>query len=192
VRRDRGKQRRPSAKSALLLIDVINPFTFDGATALLRFALPAARRIRALKERARAAQLPIVYVNDNFGQWQSDFRSTVRHCATSGRAAEIVTLLRPQADDYFVLKPRHSGFYLTPLEMLLHDLRVNTLILTGFATNMCVLFTAADAHMRYFALSVPSDCVAAERADLSRSALDHMRRAFGADTRRARALPLGR
>jgi hypothetical protein len=99
-----------------LLIDVINPFTFDGATALLRFALPAARRIRALKERARAAQLPIVYVNDNFGQWQSDFRSTVRHCATSGRAAEIVTLLRPQADDYFVLKPRHSGFYLTPLD----------------------------------------------------------------------------
>jgi nicotinamidase-related amidase len=175
---------------ALLLIDVINPFTFDGATALLRSALPAARRIRVLKQRAREARLPIVYVNDNFGQWQSDFRSTVRHCEESGRGAEIVALLRPQPDEYFVLKPRHSGFYLTPLEMLLHDLHVNALILTGFATNMCVLFTAADAHMRYFALSVPSDCVAAERADLSCSALDHMRRAFHADTRCARSLTL--
>jgi nicotinamidase-related amidase len=175
---------------ALLLIDVINPFTFVGGRALLRHARPAARRIRALKQRATASQVPVIYVNDNFGQWQSDFHATVRHCEDRAPAADIVDLLRPEPRDYFVLKPRHSGFYLTPLEVLLHELRVETVILTGFATNMCVLFTAADAHMRYFRVLVPRDCVAAEHAALSRSALDHMRRAFAADTRDSRRVVL--
>jgi nicotinamidase-related amidase len=134
-------------------------------------------------------------VNDNFGRWQSDFRSTVRYCEESKRARPIITLLAPTPSDYFILKPRHSGFYLSPLEVLLHDLEVHTLILTGFATNMCVLFTAADAHMRYYTVVVPRDCVAAEHASLSRSALDHMHRAFAANTTaspRLRLQALGR
>lgn len=184
----RPTKTRRQPRTALLLIDVVNPFDFAGGAALLRHALPAARRIRLLAQRARAAGLPVIYVNDNFGRWQSNFRATVRYCESLAPAAAVVDLLRPTPPDYFVLKPRHSGFYLTPLELLLHDLRVARIIATGFATNMCVLFTAADAHMRYFDVMVPSDCVAAEKASLSRSALDHMRRAFGADTRPARSL----
>ena len=100
----------------------------------------------------------MVYVNDNFGRWKSDFRRTVEHCAQHGRGTEVVELLRPEENDYFVLKPKHSGFFSTTLETLLRYLETQTLILTGIAGNFCVLFTANDAYMRDFNLFVPLDC----------------------------------
>src|SRR5207248_2360578 len=107
----------------------------------------------ALKKRAKAAGIPAIYVNDNFGIWQSDFRSVVRHCLEDGVCgAPIARLLAPEADDYFVLKPKHSGFYSTTLDILLDYLGVRALILTGIAANICVLFTANDAYMRDFRL----------------------------------------
>ena len=164
---------------ALLLIDVINPLSFPGASKLRRSALLAARKIRNLEERARAAGVPVVYVNDNFGRWRSDFRGTVDFCRTSSDAGRQLTdLLSPTRDDYFVLKPMHSAFYETPLEMLLQNLRVHTLVLTGFATDMCVLQTAVDAYMRDFRLIVPRDCVAAESKDRTRFAIENMRRNY--------------
>jgi nicotinamidase-related amidase len=169
---------------ALLLVDVINEFAFPEAPALLRRALPMARALKRLKQRAKGAGVPIVYVNDNFGRWRSDFNAIVRHCARrDGRGRHVVQLLRPEADDYFVLKPKHSGFYESSLGVLLDHLGVRRLIVTGLTTPQCVLFTAGDAYMRDFELVVPRDCVAATDARQHRQALTFMSRFFAADTR---------
>ena len=150
---------------ALLLIDVINDLDFPEANQLLRFARPMARKILRLKVRAKKAGVPVIYVNDNFGRWQSDFRRQVQHCLRGdSRGHEIVTLLQPEEDDYFVLKPKHSGFFSTTLETLLHYLGSKRLILTGIAGNFCVLFTANDAYMRDYELIIPADCTASNSA----------------------------
>src|SRR5437867_13298602 len=107
----------------------------------------ARRRLR-LKRRAKKAGVPVVYVNDNFGRWKSDFRRTVEHCARHGRGRELVESLRPAEDDYFVLKPKHSGFFSTTLETLIRYSETQTLILTGIAGNFCVLFTANYDYRR--------------------------------------------
>jgi nicotinamidase-related amidase len=167
---------------ALLIIDMINAFDFEGARAMLPRAVAAAKATAALKRRARRAGVPAVYVNDNFGRWRSDFRSLLEHCLRSP-GKEIAALLRPDQDDYFVLKPKHSGFQFTTLDVLLSHLGCETLILTGVAGNFCVLFTAHDAYMRDFHLVVPRDCVASATAADDRYALEHMAQVTKADTR---------
>ncbi len=177
--------------TALLLIDVINDLDFPGGEALLRHALPAAREIYSLKARAHEAGLPILYINDNFGRWRSDFRQQVEHClAATSRGREIAACLRPQESDYFVLKPRHSGFYSTSLEVLLPQLGVRRLILCGFSTEICVIYTANDAYMRGYEIAVPADCVAAESREASKRALRQMERFLKADIRPGAEIPL--
>jgi nicotinamidase-related amidase len=169
---------------ALLLIDVINDLEFPEGDQLLRFALPMAGQIAALKRRARQEGIPVVYVNDNFGRWRSDFSAQVDHCLNDGvRGQPVVELLRPDEDDYFVLKPKHSGFFSTTLDTLLEYLGAKAVILTGMATNICVLFTANDAYLRDLHLAVPSDCVASNTEEENRYALDQMRKVLKADTR---------
>jgi nicotinamidase-related amidase len=176
---------------ALLLIDMINDLEFPEGDQLLQFALPVARRLADLRRRARRAGAAVIFVNDNFGRWRSDFGAQVEHCLRDGvRGQEIAELLRPEADDYFVLKPKHSGFYSTALDLLLEYLQVETLILTGMAANICVLFTANDAYMRDFHLFVPSDCVASNTAQINEYALEQMRTVLKADTRPSAELPL--
>lgn len=171
---------------ALLVIDMINAFDFEGAEPMLPRALAAARAIAALKQRARKAGVPIVYVNDNFGRWRSDFRSLLDHCLRDGVPGKpIAELLRPGDEDYFVLKPKHSGFQYSALELLLAHLGVQTLVLTGVAGNFCVLFTAHDAYMRDFHIVVPSDCIASQTEDDDRAALAHMAKVTKARTPRA-------
>jgi nicotinamidase-related amidase len=172
------------AEVALLLIDVINDLEFDSGPALLEHALPAARRLAELKRRAKGAEVPVVYVNDNFGRWQSDFKKLLQHCLEEGVCGRpVAELLRPDDDDYFVLKPKHSGFFSTTLDILLDYLQVKTLVLTGLTGDICVLFTASDAYMRDFHLFVPEDCVASADPRENEHALEHMRRVLKADTR---------
>ncbi len=169
---------------ALLLIDVINDLDFPEGDQLLRFALPMARQIAALKRRARQEGIPAIYVNDNFGRWRSDFKAQVEHCLRDGvRGKPVVELLRPDEDDYFVLKPKHSGFFSTTLDTLLEYLGARAVVLAGMAANICVLFTANDAYMRDLHLAVPSDCVASNTEEENRYALDQMRKVLKADTR---------
>lgn len=171
------------ATAALLLIDVINDLEFPGAAAMVRQAVPMARRLARLKARAERHGIPVIYVNDNFGQWRSDFRSLVEYCTSAEVAGrEVASLLTPGADDYFVLKPKHSGFFQTSLDLLLDSLGVKTLILTGIAGNICVLFTANDAYMRGFDLVVPEDCLVSTRPADNRMALRQMRNLMDADT----------
>jgi nicotinamidase-related amidase len=176
---------------ALLIIDMINAFDFDGAEAMLSRALAAAQATAALKQRARKARVPVVYVNDNFGRWRSDFRSILAHCLREGVAGKpIAEILKPDEDDYFVLKPKHSGFQYTTLDVLLAHLGAETLILTGVAGNFCVLFTAHDAYMRDYHLVVPSDCIASQTEADDRYALAHMESVTKADTRASRDIDL--
>jgi nicotinamidase-related amidase len=181
--RQRGDESAPHrSKIALLIIDMISDFEFDGGQALFRHALPAARSILRMKERARAARIPTIYVNDNFGQWRSDFRHLVQRCLGAGvRGTPIAQLLEPSDQDYFVLKPANSGFYSTPLRTLLQLIGAQTLILTGVASDRCVLFTAADAYVRNYRLVVPRDCVAAARASDNEVAINYFRTVLKAD-----------
>ena len=154
------------SETALLLIDVINPIEFDGGENLLRHALPMARSLASLKRRAKAARVPAIYVNDNFGRWRSDFSRTVEYCLQpAARGKPVVEQLLPEDDDYFVLKPKHSAFFETPLEILLKYLGANSLILTGMAGDICLVFSANEAYMRDFRVIVPPDCTASEDAE---------------------------
>jgi nicotinamidase-related amidase len=168
--------------TALLLIDVINDFEFLRGDELFQEATKIAPNIARLKRRARAAGVPAIYVNDNFGRWQSKFDDIVQHCLQPGvRGRPFVEQLIPNEDDYFILKPKHSGFYQTPLEILLKHLGTNRLILTGVSTNSCVLFTANDAYMRDMDLVIPRDCVAACNCDEHSFAMAQMENMLKAD-----------
>ncbi|HZU34219.1 MAG TPA: isochorismatase family cysteine hydrolase [Candidatus Angelobacter sp.] len=171
-----GRKNQPSI--ALLIIDVINDMEFEEGMQLLRQALPMAKKIAALKARARAAQVPIIYVNDNFGHWRSDLKTQISHCLNDGvRGEPVARLLAPEHSDFFVLKPKSSGFFGTTLHTLLRHLGVNTLVLTGLAADVCILFTAHDAHLRDYQIIVPSDCVASNTLRETRMALANMEKA---------------
>jgi len=155
----------PVSGTALLLIDVINDLAFKGSDELVAQAEPMALRLAALKRRTSAAGIPSIYINDNFGQWRSDFRKTVAHCMSpSSPGRRVSARLKPSSRDYFVLKPKHSGFFGTTLDTLLEALRIRRVILTGIAGNICVLFTANDAYMRDFTLFAPADCIVSNTA----------------------------
>jgi nicotinamidase-related amidase len=187
----RSKASAKSAQTALLLVDVINTLDFPGSDALIRETQSMSRRIADLADRARAAGIPVVYVNDNFGRWRSDWRQVIDACLAEASPGRVMTaLLQPHPEDYFVLKPKHSGFYSTTLDLLLRDLGVDTVIVTGVATDICILFTANDAYMRGYSVVVPSDCVAANTPAKSSSALEQMRTALKARTPSSRRLSL--
>lgn len=168
------------AGAALLIIDMINRFAFTNADALRDRAQRAAEAIVTLKAIARRAGMPIIYINDNFGEWHSEKSMLVERAMEGGNA--VTEMLLPDEADYFIIKPQFSGFYATNLPVLLPKLGVGRLIITGIATDICVLFTAADAHMRDYTMWVPEDAVASadERGDW---ALEIMRNGMRAETR---------
>jgi len=181
------------SRIVLVLLDVINALDFPEGEHLLQHALPMARRLARFRARVKRAGLPVVYVNDNYGRWKSDFRYLVERCRQHGvRGRPIVELLAPDDDDYFVLKPKHSAFFSTTFDVLLAYLGARTLILTGLAGNICVLFTANDAYMRDFRLVVPADCIASETSQANQQALRMMRTLLKADTRPSTKVRLGR
>lgn len=163
---------------------MLNTLDFAEGATLARRALPAAQAILKLKMRAKENGIPVLYVNDNFGLWRSDWRSVYEACAKpDSKGSELATLLRPDDDDYFVLKPKHSGFFNTTLDVLLAQLGTKDLILTGIAGNICVLFTANDAHMRDFKITVPRDCIASNTKQDDRFTLNQLKNVFNIDTR---------
>ncbi|HEX3895524.1 MAG TPA: isochorismatase family cysteine hydrolase [Rudaea sp.] len=173
------KSKRTRSKSALLLVDLINTWAMKDGRFLLRNTVIALPRIVALKARAMEAGLPVIYVNDNFGQWRSDFAAVVRHAMrTSDDAAMIAEQLAPRPDDYFVLKPRHSGFYETALELLLEELGIERLVIAGVAGDQCVLATATDALLRKFSVHIPGDVIVCKTAARTRAIKRHFKEAM--------------
>lgn len=173
---------------ALVILDMINCFDFEGADLLAPRAQQAANAIRFLRDQADAAQCPVIYVNDNFGEWHSEASKLVQQAIDAN--SPTARLLKPRGEDYFIIKPQYSGFYSTNLGVLLPKLGVRRLMLTGIAADMCVLFTAADAAMRDYALWVPSDAIAADTQEKHDAALSIMERATKAEVRSTTDLTL--
>jgi nicotinamidase-related amidase len=188
------KKGEPAGASpiALLLVDVINDLDFPGSGPLIKEAEAMAERLARLAARARKASVPVIYVNDNFGRWQSDWRKVVERCrATGSPGRRVVEVLQPSPDDYFVLKPKHSGFFSTTLDLLLRYLGARTVVVTGIATDICILFTANDAYMRDYDVVVPRDCVAANTRRKSQFALQQIREVLKGSTPASRHVTFG-
>lgn len=178
-----NKNGLPNERSStvLLILDMVSRFDFPDGRATAAAAHRIAPSIARLKDRVRSAGFQVVYVNDNPGRWRSDAPALVREATAPGsRGAAVLDALRPTKNDYFILKPRHSAFFATPLATILESLEARRLILTGVSAHQCVLFTASDAHVRQFELVVPSDCIAAPSKDDTRLALRYFRKALGA------------
>jgi len=179
------------ADAALLIIDMLNRFDFDDARPLVEAADRAADAVAALRDQAHAADVPVIYVNDNYGQWQSTPDRLIEQLiGDNPTGGEIARRLAPAEQDYFVIKPEFSGFYATNLPAILPRLGVTRLILTGVAAEVCVLFTAADAHMREYDLWVPADAVAGVSADRTNWAIEIMRDTLSAEVAPTRELSL--
>ncbi|MGZ8451789.1 MAG: isochorismatase family cysteine hydrolase [Candidatus Binatia bacterium] len=180
--KDSLNQAPDHSETALLLIDVINAMEFTGGDKLLQHALPMADALAALKFKAKQIAIPAIYANDNFGRWRSDFPKLVEYCLNDAmRGSPIVRRLIPEPDDYFVLEPKHSAFYQTNLDTLLNYLGVKTVIVTGIAGDICVLFTANDAYMRDLNVIIPPDCIASEDLEQTHLVLELMHRVLKAD-----------
>jgi nicotinamidase-related amidase len=178
----------PRSKRVLLLVDFINPLDFPGAEKLARPALQAARATFELRERLDRQKVQVVYANDNWGVWQSDFHSLVAQCiGQEDTSGDIARLLAPRATDVTLLKPRHSAFFGSPLELLLKEMGAEQLILCGLATDMCVQMTAVDAFLRGFDVWVPSDCTAAETTPAKVASLKYMQAILKCDVRSSTA-----
>lgn len=188
----RTEDLKPS-KTVLLLVDFVNPLRFDGAAELAPSAVEAARQTARLRRRLATGGVRVIYANDNYGLWTSDFKALWKHCsALRGHAGEMARLIAPKKQDLALLKPRHSAFYATPLDLLLEQLGCKRLIVTGVAADSCVLFSAMDAYLRGYSVSVPTDCVAAESADARDKALEQMARVLKADVRPSDSIRPGR
>lgn len=178
---------------ALMLVDVINDMEYEGGERIFPAALAAAERIAALKRQAKQLGIPVIYANDNFGRWRSDFREVVQHCLEDGvRGEPVVQMLQPEEDDYFVLKPKHSAFFATTLDLLLDYLGTQRLIMVGFSGDICVLLSAADAYLRDFQVNVPADCIASIAEEYHHRGLSYMRRVLDVDTTPSTELDLAR
>lgn len=179
----------PTQRTALLILDMITDFGFEDGPRLLRRIRPVARRIAALRQRATRAGVPVIYVNDHFGNWRPDMNALLRHCAAPGLpGADVARLLAPARHEYFIFKPKHSGFYASSLEPLLAKLGATHLVLTGVSSHQCVLFTANDAYVRDFSLDIPRDCTGAPDAAQKRVALNYFTTVLGADIRASEAV----
>jgi nicotinamidase-related amidase len=180
----------PRAPRVLILVDFINPLNFPGSETLARPALAAARATVRLREELERQKVAVVYANDNYGSWTSDFHSLVaRCCEREGISGEIARMLAPRPGDITLLKPRHSAFYCTALELLLKEMGAEDLIVAGLSTDMCVQMTAADAFLRgYEGVWVPPECTAAETPAAKTASIKYMKDVLKCDVRSARAI----
>ncbi|MFN2500805.1 MAG: isochorismatase family cysteine hydrolase [Pyrinomonadaceae bacterium] len=184
ITRDKLKGNTDQDKHALLLVDLVTDFEFADGDRLYENTLAVVDSLAGLKTKAKDARVPVVYVNDNCGNWQEDFEHQVKRIHdTSKKGRQIIEKLKPDRDDYYVLKPQRSGFYETPLSFLLASLTVTKVIVAGITTDICVLFTAHDAYMRGFDVVVPTDGCAAVTVQYHREALSFLHRVAEAKLR---------
>ncbi|PEL06148.1 cysteine hydrolase family protein [Bacillus sp. AFS017336] len=143
---------------ALLIVDLINSFTFKHGSILLEKSLHMIPKINYLRELFKNKKLPIVYVNDYYKIENPTPEKLIKYCINP-LSYDLISHIKPSDEDYFIFKPNYSGFYLTKLEDLLNELKVTHLVIVGVAGNRCVLFTANDAFMRNYNLIIPQDAI---------------------------------
>ena len=168
-------KKEANAHVALIVVDVINDLDFEGNEYIVKESEKIAPRIKDLANTCREKGVPVIYCNDNWSQWQSNFEKITQHCTSDDSPGKTMSkILQPDEEDYIVIKPKHSAFFSTTLDVLLNHLRVKTVIIVGVATNICILFTANDAYMRDYAVIVPDDCTAANTEEEKKHALKLM------------------
>ncbi|MEU4173597.1 isochorismatase family cysteine hydrolase [Streptomyces sp. NPDC026589] len=165
--------------NALIVVDMINTYDHADADLLVPSVRSALPHIARLIAHARSERVPVIYVNDNFGEWRSHHGEIVEK-TLAGKNAELVEPILPDDESLFVVKARHSIFYETPLSYLLSQLGADHLVLCGQVTEQCVLYSALDAHIRQLHVTVPRDAVAHIHSDLADAALRMMERNMGA------------
>ncbi len=170
---ERGTKMIP-ANTALLVIDIINPFDFKHGKTLANHTKKIVKPINSVRKYCLEHQLPVIYINDHYELWKADYKEIYKKCYNE-LSDSIITPLQPMDTDFFLIKPKHSAFYGTALNTLLHHLSVKNIILTGIAGNICVLFTANDAYMREFNLFVPCDAIASVSEEDNHYALTMMK-----------------
>ncbi len=146
---------------ALLIIDMLKDFVEPGAPLEVPGALDIVPNIKREIESARACGNHVIYVNDVHAKDDAEFKVWPPHAVRGSEGAKVVESIAPLEGDPIIEKTSYSGFYATNLETLLEQLGVTDLIITGVVTNICVLYTAADALMRGFSVEIPEGCVAA-------------------------------
>lgn len=151
-------------KTAVVFVDLINTFDFPGSEKLLENTKQILPNIIKLKQFAKNNDIPVIYVNDHYGLWQADFDKIIDYC-TNENSKEIIDKIKPNSNDYFLIKPQHSAFFQTPLQSLLTELDKDHLILAGVAGDICILFTAKDAYMHQMDLTIPSNCMVSEEKE---------------------------
>ena len=166
-------------RTALIVIDMINTYDHPDADRLIPSAESVVPAVSGLLRRARRRDVPVIYVNDNFGEWRSHHGELLDH-ALAGPHADLVKPLVPDDASLFVVKARHSIFFETPLGYLLGQQGIDRLVLCGQVTEQCVLYSSLDAHIRHLHVIVPRDAVAHIHADLADAALRMMERNMGA------------
>jgi nicotinamidase-related amidase len=171
---------KKNQKPALLIIDMINDFNFTHGQILSQKTTTIMDSILNLKDYFYKRNWPVIYINDHYKLWKADLESLIQHC-TNERSQSIINKIAPCDEDYFLIKPKHSAFYGTALEPLLQELKVDALVLTGIAGNICVLFTANDAYMREYSLHVPQDCIASNNDKDNAYALTMMKEVLKAN-----------
>ncbi len=159
----------------LLIIDMLNDFVLKGAPLEVPRARAIVGNIKKQVNKARRGKIPIIYCCDSHSRNDREFGLWPPHAVRGTRGAEIVDELKPRERDVIINKRTYSGFHRTTLDRTLKGLGARHLILTGVVTNICILYTAADAYMRGYEVSVPEDCVAALRAEDHRFALRQIR-----------------
>ena len=175
--------------SALVVIDMLTTYDFPDAEKLVPSAADVVPNISSLIARAQDEDVPIIYVNDNYGDWNSSIQELWDN-AIDGKHPELVEPIKPPDDVSFVIKARHTVFYGTPLEHLLKSEEIGRLVLTGQVTEQCILYSALDAYVREIEVAVPADAVAHIHENLGSAALDMMERNMDADVSPAEEIAL--
>jgi nicotinamidase-related amidase len=177
--------------SALLVVDMLNPYEHPEADRLAERVAAALPGVETLLRRAGEAETPVIYVNDNYGDWNSSSEELARS-AREGAHPELVEPVLPTEGQSFVIKARHSTFYETPLEYLLDQMGIGRIVFAGQVTEQCILYSALDAHVRHFDVVIPTDAVAAIYDELGEAALQLMERNMSAELCRAEEVDLPR
>jgi nicotinamidase-related amidase len=177
-------------RTAVLVIDMLNRYDHEDADKLAASAADAVPAAARLVDRARRQDVRLIYVNDNYGDWNTSVYELAER-ALDGRHPELVGPLLPVGDAAFIPKARHSAFYATLLEYLLESEGIGRIVMTGQATEQCILYSALDAYVRHFHVTVPRDAVAHIHEHLARAALEMIERNMHAEITTADEASLG-
>jgi nicotinamidase-related amidase len=163
----------PAGQTAVIVVDMLNRYEHEDADSLCDSVEQSLPTMCEIVDSARRGDMPLVYVNDNYGNWAAS-RTELSESALDGRRPSLIEPIVPQDGVAFVTKARHSIFYETQLDYMLRERGISRVLLVGQVTEQCILYSAVDAYVRHYEIVVPANAVAHIHEDLARAALRMM------------------